>query len=602
MSQTKAQLISDLVQALNFTGTASAPANGVFLSATNTLAFATNSGSRITIDSSGNLNIPNDSGKLRFGTGNDLEIYHSGSASIINNSTGVLIQRSDTGINLRSDALNLKKGDDSEFYLKCTANGAVELYHDNSKKFETKSTGVIITGNDASGSENLGSFFFKTESGTVRGHFDTSNDRFGLKDNVLAAYGNSNDLQIYHDGSNSYIAEGNVGNLIISSNIVQLQNAAQDENLARFIQNGSVELYHDSSKKFETTINGISVTGSIIPTGNVNLGDSSSSNNNRFIAGASDDLQIYHDGSNSYIKNTTGNLVIRSDNRIDFQDAAGNESFAAFIDNGAVELYHDGSKKFETQSIGITVTGQVACDELNMADSTGAGNNRIKLGASDDLQIFHNGTDAVIVNNTGDLYIENDSSSTDRKVFIRPKAGEASINCFPDGAVDLYYDNALQVSTASFGLHIAGEQKILFKKESSTSGSVIAIDFDKNNPTNNVGDISYSNSAVTYNTGSDYRLKENERPIDDAIEKVKLLKPYYFNFIETPEILSQGFYAHEVSDVVPTAVKGEKDQVALNGMPIYQKLDHSKIVPMLAAGLKALIEKVETLEAALESS
>ena len=74
MSQTKAQLISDLVQALNFTGTASAPANGVFLSATNTLAFATNSGSRITIDSSGNLNIPNDSGKLRFGTGNDLEI------------------------------------------------------------------------------------------------------------------------------------------------------------------------------------------------------------------------------------------------------------------------------------------------------------------------------------------------------------------------------------------------------------------------------------------------------------------------------------------------------------------------------------------------
>ena len=53
MSQTKAQLISDLVQALNFTGTASAPANGVFLSATNTLAFATNSGSRVTIDSNG---------------------------------------------------------------------------------------------------------------------------------------------------------------------------------------------------------------------------------------------------------------------------------------------------------------------------------------------------------------------------------------------------------------------------------------------------------------------------------------------------------------------------------------------------------------------
>ena len=53
MSQTKAQLIDNLVQALNFTATASAPANGVFLSGTNTLAFATNSGSRVTIDSNG---------------------------------------------------------------------------------------------------------------------------------------------------------------------------------------------------------------------------------------------------------------------------------------------------------------------------------------------------------------------------------------------------------------------------------------------------------------------------------------------------------------------------------------------------------------------
>ena len=64
MSQTKAQLISDLVQALNFTGTSSAPANGIFLSAANTLAFATNSAQRLTINSAGTatfegaINIP----------------------------------------------------------------------------------------------------------------------------------------------------------------------------------------------------------------------------------------------------------------------------------------------------------------------------------------------------------------------------------------------------------------------------------------------------------------------------------------------------------------------------------------------------------------
>ena len=156
--------------------------------------------------------------------------------------------------------------------------------------------------------------------------------------------------------------------------------------------------------------------------------------------------------------------------------------------------------------------------------------------------------------------------------------GDKFIQCLRNSILRLYADGADQFFTNSFGLQMKNDKKILFKKETSTSGSVECIDFDKDNPTNNVGDISMTNSAVSYNTGSDYRLKENERPIDDAIEKVKLLKPYYFNFIETPETLSQGFYAHEVSDIVPTAVKGEKDQVALNGMPIYQKLDHSKIV------------------------
>ncbi len=60
MSQTKAQLISDLVQALNFTGTSSAPANGMYLSAANTIKLATNSNGRITIDSSGNASFAED--------------------------------------------------------------------------------------------------------------------------------------------------------------------------------------------------------------------------------------------------------------------------------------------------------------------------------------------------------------------------------------------------------------------------------------------------------------------------------------------------------------------------------------------------------------
>ena len=79
-----------------------------------------------------------DNVKVRFGTGNDLEIYHNASHSIINNSTGDL--------RIESDRIELLNNASNEFLLTADANGAVSLYYDNSKKFETTSSGVTVTG------------------------------------------------------------------------------------------------------------------------------------------------------------------------------------------------------------------------------------------------------------------------------------------------------------------------------------------------------------------------------------------------------------------------------------------------------------------------
>ena len=78
------------------------------------------------------------------------------------------------------------------------------------------------------------------------------------------------------------------------------------------------------------------------------------------------DLEIYHDGSNSYIKDSgTGNLLIQAEPLVAIQDTSGNNS-AIFNDGGTVELYHNNSLKFTTQSYGIDVTGEVQCDSLDV--------------------------------------------------------------------------------------------------------------------------------------------------------------------------------------------------------------------------------------------
>lgn len=119
------------------------------------------------------------------------------------------------------------------------------------------------------------------------------------------------------------------------------------------------------------------------------------------------------------------------------------------------------------------------------------------------------------------------------------------------------------------------------------------------------GTIKNNTSSTQYNTSSDYRLKENEVEISDGIDRLKQLKPYRFNWKNRPNTTVDGFFAHEVQDLVEDCVSGTKDGVDSNGDPEYQEMDHSKLVPLLTAALKESITKIETLEtkvAALEAA
>lgn len=114
------------------------------------------------------------------------------------------------------------------------------------------------------------------------------------------------------------------------------------------------------------------------------------------------------------------------------------------------------------------------------------------------------------------------------------------------------------------------------------------------------GNIDISTTGVTYNTASDYRLKEDIVPLTDALDLISGLSPKRFKFISDPShTVMDGFLAHELAQVVPAAVSGEKDAVYGNGQPMYQSVDASRLVPLLVAAVQELTRRVEALEDAV---
>jgi hypothetical protein len=132
-----------------------------------------------------------------------------------------------------------------------------------------------------------------------------------------------------------------------------------------------------------------------------------------------------------------------------------------------------------------------------------------------------------------------------------------------------------------------------------TSGTYV-IDFRQANT--DVGRIRVTASATEYQTSSDYRLKENVEYDWDATTRLNQLKPARFSWIANPDVGTvDGFLAHEVSDIVPESIGGEKDEVDSDGNPVYQGIDQSKLVPLLTKALQEAHAKIDDLTARIEA-
>ena len=190
--------------------------------------------------------------RIKFGASTDLQIFHDGNSKI---------QNSNNGCDLRiiSDTVELKGNSSDEMMLKAVVNNQVELYHNNSKKFETISSGVTISGNNSSGSYIKGvARFTPNDSTTVKVIWDETGfsgaGAFQVKDGVAFTAGDSSELQIYHDGTT---------NLILTDG-PNLKVGTSGETFALFRNNNAVELYYDNTKRVSTTSNGAEIVGSAL--------------------------------------------------------------------------------------------------------------------------------------------------------------------------------------------------------------------------------------------------------------------------------------------------------------------------------------------------
>ena len=328
-------------------------------------------------------------------------------------------------------------------------------------------------------------------------------------DNDKANFGDASDLQIYHDGSNSWIKDTGTGSLLLTGSTGVFIRGANNENSIQALEDGAVNLYYDGNKKFETTSTGVKFSGTL-----------TADDNQSILLGTGSDLRIKHDGTDSiiadegggdlifkayddfYFKQVTddanilrlntggdatfyGHVSLADDKQLKLGDsnelviyhtASGNsiiseagggslyldgtniylrkstasgETMGAFVADGAATLYYDNSAKLATFSGGVSVTGQLNATTMHLPD----GSTGLQLGASNDTKFFHDGSNSKITHSgSGGFYIGADTLGLQTGAH-----NENYLTAAANGAVSLYYDNSAKLATATGGITVTGE-------------------------------------------------------------------------------------------------------------------------------------------------
>jgi hypothetical protein len=350
--------------------------------------------------------------------------------------------------------------------------------------------------------------------------------------------------------------------------------------------------------------------------GNVGIGETSPDTKLHVKAGSA--------GTETAFTNSVITLENNTDCRLQFLSGSSNVGEIMFGDgdlNRQGRLSYDHSvdaMKFETtnaERMRIDSSGNVGIKNsspshtLDISDTSTTAKT-LRVGQSSGVS---NADATMIISNggTGDamLRFDYEGSNTDRARLGTSSSGQnllfftagnnermriTSSGDLVIGKTDPAFNNTAGVAIRNFNaIQVERANACLDLNRMNTNGDIVIF---YRGATNVVGTISGTASSVSYNTSSDYRLKENVVDLTSATDRLKQLSPKRFNFIADADTTVDGFLAHEVQSVVPEAITGTKDEVNANGNPVYQGIDQSKLVPLLVATIKELEARIEALE------
>jgi len=286
---------------------------------------------------------------------------------------------------------------------------------DNAAVGYTATEGLILTGQGSTSDLTV-----KNDADETVFSIPTGTDDVIFPDSAQLQFGGGSDLRLVHDGNNSYIIDQGTGGLYIQGDTFANIGSPSGETGLSYTKDGSIDLYHDNVKKFETTSTGVSVTGDVAATGTVEPAGDTAAGDNAAVGytategliltgqgstsdltvkndadetvfsiptgtddlrfpdnaqlqlGTDGDLVLYHAPEHSYIQEGgSGNLYIQGTN-LYLQGRATGETMLGAVENGAVELYYDAAKKLETVTGGVEVTGYLDADNFKVNGAQGS--------------------------------------------------------------------------------------------------------------------------------------------------------------------------------------------------------------------------------------